>query len=87
MKITRVRAIQVHPVPERVQEPIGPFPEHLFDEPEIVSDYRSEDDEGGGDFQLGATAQNNYKPTKNYRCRTCHAKVTEQELSTHACED
>lgn len=87
MKITRVQAIQVHPVPQRVQEPIGPFPEHLFDEPEIVSDYQPEDDEGGADFQLGATAQNNYRPVKTYRCRTCHAKVAAQYLETHVCEE
>ena len=87
MKITRVRAVQVHPVPERVQEPIGPFPEHLFDEPEIVADYHPEDDEAGADFQLGATAQNNYKPVKYYRCKSCHARVTEKELESHVCEE
>lgn len=87
MKITRVRAVQAHPVPERVHEPRGPFPDHIFDEPEIVTEYDSEDDEAGINFEPGATAQNNYKPTKYYRCRTCHARVSDKEIEAHTCEE
>lgn len=87
MKITRVKAVQVHPVPDRVHEPRGPFPDHLFDEPEMVSDYDPEQDEGGSNFQLGATAQNNYKAVRHYRCKNCHARVNQSDLETHFCEE
>jgi hypothetical protein len=87
VKITRVQAIQAHPVPSRVYEPRGPFPEHLFDEPEINSDYLSEDDEAGAGFEPGATAQNNYKPVKHYRCKGCRLRLTAVELDTHICEE
>ena len=87
MRITRVQAIQAHPVPKRVYEPRGPFPENLFDEPEIVDEYALEQDENGSEYSLGATAQNNYKPVKNYRCKVCDAKVTASELDAHVCEE
>lgn len=64
MKITRVKAVQVHPVPKRVHEPRGPFPDHIFDEPEINNDYEQEAPETGTNFEMGATAQNNYKPVR-----------------------
>lgn len=85
MKITRVQAIQAHPVPKRVHEPYGPFPVELFDEPEIVYDYHSEDDDGTSSLEPGATAQNDYKPERFFRCRHCHARVTEAEMDAHSC--
>lgn len=87
MKITRVQAVQAHPVPKRVHEPRGPFPDHLFDEPEIVDRYPVEQDENGGEYALGATAQNNYKPVKYYRCKTCDARVSGTHLEAHVCEE
>lgn len=87
MKITRVRAVQAHPVPDKVHEPRGPFPDHLFDEPEINTEYESEYDEAGAEYELGATAQNNYKPVKHFRCRTCHARVVSTDLDIHTCEE
>ena len=87
MKITRVKAVQAHPVPDRVHEPRGPFPDHIFDEPEINTEYSSEDDEAGINFEPGATAQNNYKPVKYYRCKTCQVRVTYEGTETHVCED
>lgn len=87
MKITRVKAVQAHPVPSTVHEPRGPFPVHIFDEPEVVSDYAVENDEHGSNFEPGATAQNNYKPIKYFRCKNCRAKVAELSLSRHVCED
>lgn len=87
MKVTRVKAIQAHPVPDRVHEPRGPFPDHLFDEPEVQSEYESEYDEAGVNFEPGATAQNNYRPVKYYRCRNCHARVSQLNLDTHTCEE
>jgi hypothetical protein len=62
MKITRVKAVQAHPVPNKVHAPRGPFPNELFREPEIINDYHPEDDETGSSFPLGATAQNNFNP-------------------------
>jgi len=87
MRIIRHQAIQVHSVPNRVYDAKGPFPDELFDEPEIIYDYPEESGEDGADFELGATAQNNFKPAKYYRCRHCNARVTELELETHVCED
>jgi hypothetical protein len=86
VKITRVKSVQAHPVPSRVYEPRGPFPDHLFDEPDIISEYQPEDDEGGSNFSPGATAQNNYNPEKSYRCKTCYGKVFQRELDSHVCE-
>lgn len=86
MRITRVKAIQAHPVPDSVQQPRGPFPRHLFEEPEIVVNYDSEDDEAGRNFQPGSTAQNKYQPPKVYVCRSCHARVVEFDLDLHECE-
>lgn len=87
MRITRVQAVQAHPVPKRVYEPRGPFPEHIFDEPEIVDEYSVEQDEHGGEYALGATAQNNYKPVKQYRCKSCNNKVSATHLESHICEE
>lgn len=87
MKITRVKAIQVHPVPEKVHSPRGPFPPELFREPEIVKDYLSEEDETGNNTPLGATAQNNFKPPKYLRCRVCHTRVLETETELHECPE
>jgi hypothetical protein len=85
MKIVRVNAIQAHPVPDRVHAPRGPFPQELFREPEIVTEYVSESDETGNNFELGATAQNNFKPEKILRCRSCHEKVLYSQTSSHSC--
>jgi hypothetical protein len=56
-------------------------------QPEIVTEYDSEEDEGGANFPLGATAQNNYRPEKVYRCRHCNSRVIESELDLHVCEE
>jgi hypothetical protein len=80
-----VQAIQAHPVPTHVHEPYGPFPSELFEDPEIVYEYQSEDDDGTTSLPLGATAQNNYKPEKVYRCRHCHARVAETDFEIHTC--
>lgn len=87
MKITRVKAIQAHPVPEKAHQPRGPFPSNLFREPEIVYDYESEQDESGSNFPLGATAQNNFKPPKYLRCKSCQCRVIEEEALMHKCEN
>ena len=87
MRIFKVNAIQAHPVPNRVRPARGPFPDELFEEPEIVDDYFPELDEDGSEIALGATAQNNYKPVKYYRCKVCDERVSEYELGDHECEE
>jgi hypothetical protein len=87
MKITRVKAIQAHPVPEKAHQPRGPFPTSLFREPEIVYDYEPEQDEGGSNFPLGATAQNNFKPPHYLRCKSCLTRVIEEDAHLHKCDE
>ena len=87
MKVTRVQAVQIHPVPNKMQNPQGPFPRELFRESEIVSDYSPSFAEDGGDFAPGSTAQNNYSPPKVLRCGTCFARVMENETENHVCEE
>lgn len=87
MRVTRKKAVQVHAVPDRVMDPIGPFPRELFKEPKIVDDYAPQYAEDGADFPLGATAQNNYKPPKHLRCGYCLARVLETETEQHVCEE
>jgi len=87
MKVIRRQAIQVHPVPEKVMDPQGPFPRELFREERIVTEYASQYDEDGSDSPLGATVQNNYKPERILRCSRCFAKVLESETKEHACDE
>lgn len=85
MRVTKKQAVQVHPVPDRVMDPVGPFPHELFREPDIIVDYRQHASEDGSDYALGATAQNNYKPPKYLRCAACLARVLETETDDHMC--
>lgn len=87
MRVTRVKSIQVHSVPDMVEDPKGPFPRELFRESEIVSDYEPQYNEDGNGFELGATSQNNYKPSKWLRCKVCFIRVLESETENHICED
>lgn len=85
MRVTRISAVQVHPVPDKVLRPNGPFPRELFREPEIIDAYDST--EYGDNLPLGATSQNNYTPPRIMRCGTCFAKVMENETDLHVCEE
>lgn len=87
MKIFREQAKQVHPVPSRVTAPRGPFPAHLFQEPEIVDDYMPAMSEDGSELPIGATAQNNFKPIKWVYCSSCYEKVKSTETESHTCEE
>ena len=60
---------------------------HPAAQPEIITDYAPEQNEDGWGFELGATAQNNFKPEKRYRCRYCRTLVLENQLDYHDCED
>lgn len=85
MRITKKQAVQVHPVPDRVMDPVGPFPADLFREPEIVVDYKPNINEDGSEYPLGATAQNDYRPPRHLRCAACLARVLESETEFHVC--
>lgn len=76
--VERIRALQVHPVPDKVTYPRGPFPDELFEEPEIV--FAKEEDP-----QYGATVQNNFKPPRYLRCASCNKRVPETETDSHEC--
>lgn len=56
-------------------------------QPQIVVDYEPEYPQDGSNFEPGATAQNNFRPEKHYRCRHCEARLLEHELDEHECED
>lgn len=86
MRVIKHQAKQIHPVPDRLVEPKGPFPRELFSEPEIVYDTPAYS-EDGSDMPLGATAQNNYHPPKYLRCSECLVRVLESETANHVCED
>jgi hypothetical protein len=92
MRIINKQAIQVHPVPDRVTSPKGPFPPeltlgHPLSEPEIVYDYDEAYAEDGSEFLPGATIQNAYKPLRYLRCSECSARVVETETEFHICEE
>lgn len=82
--VTRIEAIQVHPVPNKVTQPQGPFPREMFREPEIII-AKPHINEDGSEFALGATAQNNYKPPRWLRCGSCYVRVLETETGEHVC--
>lgn len=86
MRVTRKKSVQVHPVPNKVTNPVGPFPREIFKEPQIIDDYRPQYSEDGSDYPLGATAQNDYRPPKHVRCALCLARVLETETDNHVCE-
>jgi hypothetical protein len=83
-RIERIKAVQTHPVPERVMEPNGPFSQELLAEPKITTEYIPVFQE---DFLPGSTAQNNFKPRKYLRCAFCSTKVLEDETEFHVCDE
>ena len=91
MKIVTRKAVQAHPVPDRVLEPRGPFPPEMTvgnpaSEPDIIYDYEPAYSEDGSDYLPGATAQNNYRPLKFLRCAVCSERVREDETEHHICK-
>lgn len=87
MRVTKHQAVQVHPVPSHIMDPVGPFPRELFREADIVDDYEPQLAEDGAGFALGSTAQNNFRPVKHLRCSNCLARVPETETQHHVCEE
>jgi hypothetical protein len=87
MKTTRVKAAQAHPVPTKVMSPTGPFPQELFRESRIVSDYFSEAPQDGSDFPVGSTAQNNFQGARMLVCSQCDGRVLEHKTGDHVCKE
>jgi hypothetical protein len=54
----------------------------LFIEPEIITDYTPFDEE----HPRGATAQNDFKSPKLFRCSICAVIVLENEVPDHWCD-
>jgi hypothetical protein len=87
MKITKQKAVQVHPVPSVATTPKGPFPRELFAEPVIIENYAPQYNDDGSEFPLGATVQNNFNPPKHLRCAYCLVRVLETETQDHTCDN
>lgn len=83
-RVERIRAVQTHPVPDKVTAPNGPFSQELLAEPEITTNYIPAFQE---DFLPGSTAQNNFKPPRYLRCSLCSARVLEQDTEFHVCDE
>lgn len=79
VRVERKKAVQTHPVPTRVTQPQGPFPQEMFDEPEIIDGVEIDE------FLPGATVQNNFKPERQLRCARCQSRVKESETGNHIC--
>ena len=86
MRIQRHNAVQVHPVPDRIVDPQGPFPREMFYEPEIITEYEPMLPEDGSGFPPGSTAQNNFTAPKTLICSNCKARVLETRTGDHLCE-
>lgn len=65
----------------------GPFPNELFTHPPVVTDYQQVSGNGGPEIPLGATAQNDYKALKWFKCKSCADVIKESELTRHVCPD
>jgi hypothetical protein len=100
LNVQRIAAKQTHPVPKHGMAPQGPFPPemqgydeatnrfaHILAEPKLVYDYQAAESDDGSDFELGTTAQNNYRPIRWLRCGTCLERVREDETQFHVCEE
>ena len=86
MYIQRIKTKQGHPVPKTAGYAKGPFPPELFEQPEVISNYTPQPDSGDEEIPLGATAQNNFKGIRWFRCKTCRDIVPESKLGNHSCE-
>ena len=84
MRVERIATKQGHPVPDVATSPKGPFPQELFQRPEVIVDY--EENFAGGETAIGGTAQNNYTPIKFFKCKTCQEIMSERETHGHVCK-
>ena len=83
MAIERIYTKQGHPIPQSSQSAKGPFPPEIFMRPEVIHDYARPGDE----ILEGATAQNQFRPPKVFKCRNCEELVLEHEIPDHECPE
>ena len=79
MRVIRTPAYQGHAVPKTAGHARGPFNPEILADPVIVVDEPEPE-------PYGATAQNDYRGLKLYRCTYCGDTVTEEEIDAHYCE-
>jgi hypothetical protein len=84
MRVQRIATKQGHPVPEVATYAKGPFPQELFQRPDVIVDYEPYD--GGSETAVGGTAQNNFTAVKYFKCKDCHEVMTERETHEHICQ-
>jgi hypothetical protein len=82
MRIQRVITKQGHPVPKSGGYAKGPFPQELYQRPEVISDYVPADET----TPPGGTAQNNYREPRAFRCSFCDEVMYEHQTIDHKCE-
>lgn len=83
MHVIRRQAYQGHAVPATGGYPRGPFPPEVMASSVIIED----DNDPDVLYPPGATAQNDYTPTRMFRCNYCGASVAEHDTEHHACEE
>lgn len=90
MRIVRINAIQAHYIPDRAYPARSlDYFDDLVDtgrDLPVNDEYTPAEDEGHSNLEPGATAQNNYRPDKMYRCRHCNERVAAVNLESHVCE-
>jgi len=82
MRIQRIITKQGHPVPKSAGPAKGPFPAELYQRSEVITEYQSAED----DVPTGATAQNNFREPKSFKCRYCEEVMYEHKTFDHICE-
>lgn len=80
MRVLRRAAVQAHAVPETAGYPRGPFGPDILAKPVVVHE-----DVSDTPFPMGATAQNDYRGIRYFRCKNCLDVVADHEVDAHIC--
>jgi hypothetical protein len=80
VRVLRRAATQAHAVPQTASHPKGPFSTEVLAKPVVVHE-----DHDDNPYPFGATAQNDYRGTRMYRCKNCLGVVAEYEVESHTC--
>jgi hypothetical protein len=80
VRVLRRAAIQAHAVPETAGRPMGPFGPEILAKPVVVHE-----DVDDNPFPIGATAQNQFRGTRFFKCKNCYSVVAEDEVQMHVC--
>ena len=78
MRVVRRPAFQGHAVPATAGYARNPFDPQIMAQPQIIHEEPEPE-------PLSATAQNDYRGLKLYRCTYCGDTVTEEEVDAHFC--